>query len=205
VTVTILDVPYFTQPTPITCQSTCLKMMALYYDRRLGQVPLQRDILEIWKAINTSDDRPSTIRNSYQNMVWWLNREFPSLSFGVSRTGDAHTARKHILDALDARAPVMVSTNHARTAGHIILVIGYLGMTTTEGAEFVCHDPYGRFDPQVDSKLYGRRRFEGGTCVGGGETGPGMAVLYDIDGIRRIRADKHSTGVFFMISAGVSV
>jgi hypothetical protein len=34
----------------------------------------------------------------------------------------------------------------------------------------------------------------------GGEVGPGKGVVYDYNGIRRIRADKHSNGTYFLIS-----
>ena len=72
----------------------------------------------------------------------------------------------------------------------------------SEEIEFICHDPYGKFDPQLHSKVFGKRRYEGGmSLANGGEHGPGKAVIYDYDGIRRIRKDKHSTGKFFMITS----
>ena len=56
-------------------------------------------------------------------MVWWLNEEFPSLNFRVERTGDERVGLGRITESIDANSPILV-TNHARTAGHIILVIG---------------------------------------------------------------------------------
>jgi len=138
-------------------------------------------------------------------MVWWLNEEFPSLNFRVERTGDERVALGRITESIDANSPILVSTNHARTAGHIILVIGYEPFSRAGGPHFICHDPYGKFHPRLGSRQYGRRRFEGGYSIGTGEHGPGQSVLYDIQGIRRIRADKHSPGVFFMIAATLSI
>jgi hypothetical protein len=202
----VLAVPYFTQPSDNTCQSTCLKMMSAYYDRRLGQYAAARDIFAIWRAINQDPARPSPIRNHFENMVWWLNSEFPSLSFRYEQTNQPRIAQDRLVRAIDSGAPVLTSTNHSNTKGHIILIVGYEPFTTASGPHFVCHDPYGQFDPTLNSELWGDRRWEGGaSLVGGGEHGPGRGVRYDIDGIRRIRADRHSAGVFYFLSAMTSV
>ncbi|MGD9853086.1 MAG: hypothetical protein AB7T38_17705 [Nitrospirales bacterium] len=52
---------------------------------------------------------------------------------------------------MDRGYPVMVSTNHARTSGHIILAIGYETGTGIRNPDikFICHDTYGKFDPQL--------------------------------------------------------
>ena len=137
-------------------------------------------------------------------MKWWLEKYFSPQKFEVSETISVDTAIARVKSKIDAGFPVMVSTNHDRTAGHIILVVGYQSMPgpVSGGVEFICHDPYGKFDPQLASKQFGRRRFEGGaSLVGGGESGPGKAVLYDYEGIRRVRDDKHSSGKFFLVSA----
>src|SRR5437870_1290666 len=65
----ILDVPYLTQPTPITCQSTCLKMYAKYLEQKLQMSSLgaEKTVQEIWKEINEDPNRPSKVRNSYDN------------------------------------------------------------------------------------------------------------------------------------------
>ncbi|MGH7304484.1 MAG: C39 family peptidase, partial [Candidatus Rokuibacteriota bacterium] len=106
---------------------------------------------------------------------------------------------------IDHGYPVMVSTNHSQTDGHIILVIGYENFDSSMSSpsvRFVCHDPYGKFNPALKSKLFGKRRFEGGTSLAeGGETGPGKGLRYDCDGIRRVRNDRHSSGTYFLVSA----
>jgi hypothetical protein len=101
----------------------------------------------------------------------------------------------------------MVSTNHSRTDGHIILVVGYESYDRSSSdpiVRFVCHDPYGKFNPRLNSGIYGKRRFETGQSLAqGGETGPGKGLRYDYDGVRRIRADRHSSGTYFFVSAKV--
>ena len=201
----ILPVPYLTQPTAITCQSTCLKMYALYLANRLAMSSVVQgmEINEIWNEINRSNDRPVKERNAYENMVWWLKKYFPIYEFSVTPTRNTDEAMSHIIGRIDSGFPVMVSTNHDRTAGHIILVIGYNGAATQQSTsvKFLCHDPYGKFNPQLGSKIYGKRRFEGGSSLlDGGEVGPGKGVVYDYSGIRRIRSDKHSNGTYFLIA-----
>jgi hypothetical protein len=200
-----LNVPYLTQPTSNTCQSTCLKMYGLYLAGRLQfSSPVQgMGILDIWKEINEGKDRPLKERNSYQNMVWWLAKQFPDYKFSVVAERNTDDAMSYVVDRIDAGFPVMVSTNHKRTEGHIILVIGYIGAEKNQCSDvkFVCHDPYGKFNPQLGSKAYGKRRFQGGySLASGGEVGPGKGVVYDHNGIRRIRAGKHSNGTYFLIA-----
>jgi hypothetical protein len=48
----ILPVPYFIQPDGTTCQSTVLKMMAAYIDRKRGQPVQNRGIAEIKHRVN---------------------------------------------------------------------------------------------------------------------------------------------------------
>lgn len=201
----ILRVPYLTQPTSNTCQSTCLKMFGLYLAARSRMSsPVEgMAITDIWKQINTGDERPSRLRNSYENMVWWLGNQFPQYQFSVESTRNTDEALMRVVDRIDAGFPLMVSTNHSNTAGHIILVIGYSGAQPGQCSRLkvLCHDPYGKFNPQLGSKLWGTRRYEGGSSLmEGGEVGPGKAVWYDHSGIRRIRSDKHSNGTYFMIS-----
>jgi len=202
----ILDVPYLIQPTGNTCQSTCLKMFGMYLEAQLGRpasiAPLS--ILDIWSEINEGKDRPSRHRNDYQNMAWWLQRRFPDHRFGVNSTRDVDDATQRFVRTIDNGFPVIVSTNHSRTAGHIILVIGYIGAESYSCAEaaFVCHDPNGRFHPSLHSQDYGRRRVAMGVCLAsGGQVGPGKAVVYDHQAIHRIRSDQHSSGTYFLISA----
>lgn len=200
-----LRVPYLTQPTSNTCQSTCLKMYGLYLaERLLISSPVQgTSILDIWKDINENSSRPSKARNSYENMVWWLNKNFPNYKFSVASTRNTDEAMQYIIGKIDSGFPVMISTNHERTDGHIILIVGYTGASNNQSTNinFICHDPYGKFNPQLMSKAYGKARYDGGkTLTNGGEIGPGKSVVYDYNGIRRIRADKHSSGTYFLIS-----
>lgn len=213
----ILDVPYYVQPTPITCQSTCLKMYANYLNNNGYSgafVPgyfQSINILDIWKDINEGQGRPSSARNSYENMVWWLNKNFTNLGFEVKTSKDIDKSFSHIVNSIEYGFPVMVSTNHARTDGHIILIVGYSGYDKNQcsNIEFICHDPYGRFNPNLFSNQYGvtgkKRGLEGGYSLanGGGEVGPGKSVSYDYNGIRRIRSDKHSTGAYCMITVKI--
>ena len=210
----ILDVPYFTQPTGVTCQSTCLKMFAAYLARRrwMTSAADSMSIDAIWKEINTGTERPDQAQNSYRNMAWWLTKNFAPPEFGVWSTKVVEEAVAHIIRAIDANYPVMVSTNHARTDGHIILVVGYEGNAPNQcdpkllsELKFICHDPYGQFNPQLGSKHWGKKgRFDGGmSLVSGGELAPGKAVKYDYEGIRRIRDDRHSAGTYFMVSGKV--
>ena len=203
----VLPVPYITQPTSITCQSTCLKMFGLFLANRMPFPPPVRamTVQDIWKEINESEDRPSSTRNSYQNMVWWLGKYFPGHDFEVSSTKNTGEATGKVVHYINQNYPIMVSTNHARTSGHIILVIGYRNhfLDQSSSVQFICHDPYGKFDPQLGSLKYGMRRYDGGmSLLDGGEIGPGKSVVYDYQGIQRIRSDKHSTGTYYMISAG---
>jgi len=200
-----LAVPYLTQPTSITCQSTCLKMFGMYLADRIGiSSPVEAlSITSIWKEINEGQGRPSKERNSYANMAWWLHKQFPTYKFAVDSCAIPDEAMLRIVRTIDRGFPVIVSTNHAHTAGHIILVIGYNGMAqfACNDVSFVCHDPYGKFNPSLHSHMYGKHRFDGGSSrLDGGELGPGKAVIYDYNGIRRIRTDRHSSGTYFLLS-----
>jgi hypothetical protein len=200
-----LEVPYLTQPTSNTCQSTCLKMFGMYLANRLSMSsPVQAmSILDIWKDVNEGNGRPSKERNSYSNMAWWLHKQFPTYKFAVDSTVSVDDAMLRIVRTIDRGFPVIVSTNHSHTAGHIILVIGYKGAEQfmCSNISFVCHDPYGKFNPSLHSHFFGRHRFDGGSSqLNGGELGPGKGVVYDYNGIRRIRTDKHSSGTYFLLS-----
>ncbi len=203
----ILDVPYLTQPTPITCQSTCLKMYAKYLEQKLQMSSLgaEKTVQEIWKEINEDPNRPSKVRNSYDNFSWWLQKYFGPRRFEVKSSRSVDEAIQLIVHYIDHGYPVMVSTNHSRTDGHIILVIGYENFEpamSSRAVKFVCHDPYGKFNPGLKSKLFGKRRFDTGMSLAtGGEIGPGKGLRYDYDAIRRVRHDKHSSGTYFLVSA----
>ena len=204
----VLQVPYFAQPTSITCQSTCLKMVATYLEQ---SVVLQstgaagRDILDIWKDINTDPKRPSKVRNAHANMKWWLERHFPRMSFQYTVIDDEIRATESIVRFIDGGVPVMVSVSHARVAGHILLVVGYEGYQprmSSPGFNMVVHDPYGRFDPTLLSRSYGRRRWEGGmSLAAGGQRGPGQYVRLPVEGTGRRRAGDSRAGKYYLLSA----
>jgi hypothetical protein len=205
----ILDVPYYTQPTSNTCQSTCLKMYGEYLAKRSMQSSIVQgmSINEIWEEINGSAERPSQIRNSYQNFVWWLKKYFAQYQFSIKETKNTPEAVNYVVQKIDEGFPVMVSTNHANSSGHIILVVGYRNKQEylNSALEFICHDPYGKFNPQLGSDLYGGKRYtQGISLFQGGEVGPGKAVIYNYEGIQRIRSDKHSSGTFFLIAVSNS-
>jgi hypothetical protein len=205
-TSTTLDVPYFVQPTPITCQSTCLKMMALYLERSVLFQSTGAEavaIEQIWQDINTSPDRPSKVRNAHANFKWWLEKRFPSLRFEYVRSGDEADAANRITKAIDQRMPVLVSVSHERVAGHIILVVGYEdyvpGMSSAT-FQLVAHDPYGRFDPSLHSKWYGKQRYAGGaSLLSGSESGPGQNVHLPLHAVGRRRDGDGSAGHFILL------
>lgn len=204
----ILDVPYFVQPTGITCQSTCLKMMATYLERAIvlrSTGAAARDIHTIWKDVNESPDRPSPARNAHVNLKWWLEQYFPDLIFRYQSTADEAAALERIVACIDDRVPVLMSVSHARVAGHIVLVIGYEGYARGQSsAEFslVVHDPYGRFDPMLLSDAYGARRTEGGqSLVSGGESGPGKACRVPVTSASRQRIGDARRGTYYLLYA----
>ena len=203
----ILSVDFFTQPTGNTCQSTCLKMMSSYLEGSDGFNPSPADQLnpvDIYQTINHDSGRPDKVStNSHQNMIWWLKERFPSLKFKEVITKDETQATEIIVNSIDRDSPVMVGVSHARVPGHIILVIGYMNYRPFQcSADFavVAHDPYGKFDPSLSSKLYGARRFDGGaSLMTGGEVGPGKSVVLPITGVSRHRSNDASRGNYFLI------
>jgi hypothetical protein len=205
---TVLPVPYFTQPTDNTCQSTVLKMMASYIEHsvlRQSTGAGERDILDIWKDVNQSAERPSKMRNAHSNMKWWLERHFPSLRFEYLTITDEVEALERIIGFIDARMPVLMSVSHVRVAGHIILVVGYENykpLASTPDFDLVVHDPYGKFDPTLLSKSYGRMRWLGGSSlVSGGETGPGQSCRVSLDSVGRQRKGDSRRGTYYLLSA----
>lgn len=210
----ILDVPYHVQPTATHCQATCLKMMASYLDAKLGQPPQPRNIFDIKDKVNGGAGRPSALHNAWANFEWWLKQEFGSYAdFKLDTTTVSSVAIDTIRKSIRNGFPVLVSTNHQNTNGHIILVVGVMAqgpnglIEPPEGPvsaywRFVCHDPYGAFDPALGDPRHGDRRFEGGVSFErGGESGPGKGVVYDLNGIRRVRSDRHSPETFLLLRA----
>jgi hypothetical protein len=204
----ILPVPYFAQPTSNTCQSTCLKMMATYLEQTIVLQSTgggDQDILDIWKDVNESPKRPVMARNAHANMKWWLEQHFPTIRFEYHTLTDEGRALEKIVSFIEGGVPVLMSVSHARVPGHIILVVGYenyAALASTPDFNLVVHDPYGRFDPSLLSKSYGRLRWLGGmSLVTGGETGPGQSCRLQISSVGRQRMADSRRGTYYLLSA----
>jgi hypothetical protein len=203
-----LPVPYFAQPTGVTCQSTVLKMFASYLE---GSVLFQstgagdRAVLDIWKDVNQDPMRPSKVQNAHANMKWWLEQHFPRLKFVYEQVTRQDQALEKIVGFIDQGFPVLVAVSHINVAGHIILVVGYENFVpNSSSADFklIVHDPYGQFDPSLKSKLFGNRRWEGGaSLVGGGELAPGKGTKLSIDAVDRHRPGDTYFGTYYLLSA----
>ena len=202
----LLPVPYFVQPTAVTCQSTCLKMMSVYLER---SVLLQStgaefiDIGQIWKEVNTGKGRPSLMQNAHANFKWWLEQRFPRLRFDYAQTTSEADAAARIVRSIDREMPVLMSVSHAHVAGHIVLVVGYEGHQanmSSEGFKVVVHDPYGRFDPMLLSNLYGKERLTGGrSLMSGSESGPGQGCRLPITAVSRRRTGDSRSGTYYLL------
>ena len=203
----VLQVPYFAQPTGITCQSTCLKMMASYLERAVAFQSTgagAREILDIWKDINESKERPVKVKNAHSNMKWWLERHFPSLHFEYHTIMDETRACEKIIEFIKFGMPVLMSVSHARVEGHIILVVGYenyVPMMSTADFHLVVHDPYGKFDPSLLSSTYGSKRYVGGmSLMSGGQVGPGQNCPLHMSGVGRQRVGDARRGTYYLLS-----
>ena len=205
----ILNVPYFAQPTYNTCQSTCLKMMASYLEQAMvfqSTGAGTREILDIWKDINESKDRPVKARNAHANMKWWLERHFPSLHFEYHTIMDEARACEKVIELINFGKPVLMSVSHARSDGHIILVVGYenyIPLMSTADFHLVVHDPNGKFDPSLKSSMYGDKgkRVGGKSLMSGGEAGPGQNCLLHMTGVSRQRIKDERRGTYYLLSA----
>ena len=202
----VLPVPYFIQPTAITCQSTCLKMMAVYLERNVllmstGAEAL--DIPDIWRQVNTGAGRPTAARNAHANFKWWLEQRFPRLGFQYVQTGDEGQASALIVNSIDMGMPVLMSVSHEHVAGHIVLAIGYEGYVpgmSSVAFKVVVHDPYGRFDPELHSMLYGKNRTYGAaSLLSGSEIGPGQGYRLPITSVGRRRAGDSRSGHYYLL------
>jgi hypothetical protein len=203
-----LPVPYYAQPTGITCQSTVLKMFASYIEESILQQSTgagERAIGDIWKDVNEDSRRPSKVRNAHSNFKWWLEDHFPNIKFIYEQVMDPYQAVEKIVGYINGGFPVLVAVSHINVEGHIILVVGYenyVPNACSSDFKFIAHDPYGQFDPSLKSKVFGSRRFEGGaSLLGGGESGPGKGVKLPIDGVNRHRPGDKYAGVYYLLSA----
>ncbi|HUE87443.1 MAG TPA: hypothetical protein VMO26_15315, partial [Vicinamibacterales bacterium] len=163
-----------------------------------------QDVQDIWKDINENPSRPSQIKNAHTNLKWWLERHFPSLRFEYVQTDSAARAVESLVRFIDGGFPVLMSVSHSRVAGHIVLVTGYVNYVpdmSSADFELSVHDPYGRFDPGLLSRLYGVSRWTGGSSlVGGGEDGPGRANRLPLGGVSRRREGDSRAGTYYLLS-----
>lgn len=195
----ILDVPYKAQPDKNSCQSTCLRMYEMYLTNK------SNEILDIYKTINKGSQRPVKVKNSWKNFLWWLEENISDHDFELTITDDEIKATEFMIESIDNGFPIILSTNHTRTKGHIIMVVGYINYVPNQSNaefKFICHDPFGAFHPELHSQLYGEKRYENGKSNSdGGEEAIGKNVLLSLNALKRIRIDKHNSNKFVMINA----
>lgn len=210
----VLDVPYLSQPTSITCQSASMKMVAMYMkkwyqtsfpNQSTASPAADKSILKIWDEVNTGKIRPSQGRNDWTNFIWWLNNNIPNTKFKLKTISDETVAIPLIIKSIDSGYPVMLSTNHTRVQGHIILIVGYKSYTPNQSSpnfRLICHDPYGAFHSELASKLYGKNRYNmGSSNLDGSEEGPGKGVELSPESIKRNRSELHNSGKFVLMTA----
>lgn len=125
---------------------------------------------------------------AHRNFQWWLQERFPTLAFDYISGLDELAATHKVVDSLDADMPVIVSVSHARTPGHIVLVVGYEGrpaICDDNPFRIVMHDPAGRFDSYFERAV---NKYVGAMSVpGGSEYGPGLGCRVPIRSISRRR------------------
>jgi hypothetical protein len=204
----ILAVPYFAQPTGTTCQGTVLKMFASWLEQKTGySISAQRLAPEDVKTtINSAAGRPEpNAVNSHANMRWWLEQQFPSLIANKLSTPVVSDATAFFVRQLDANYPVLCSVTHANNnTGHIVLVVGYENYRENMSSfdfQLVVHDPYGAYEPSLQSTLYGQKRWSGGmSLLSGGESAPGKNVRLTLQGASRQFSGAHSYGQWLLSS-----
>ena len=222
-----LAVPYFVQPTGITCQSTCLKMMGAFLEQQEAgdsdsvRIICKLPIQGIWEDLNAprgEDQRPSKLRNAHINLKWWLEQRFRRIKFDYSTVSWPSIALERIVRFINGGLPVLVSVSHSRVEGHIVLVVGYQdyfpASADPSSAKLVVHDPYGRFDPLLadspastsfPANAWGNQPGGGRFCRGyslaaGGEIGPGMNCLLPVTALCRRRASDAHYGCYYLLS-----
>ena len=200
----ILQVPYLVQPDPTWCQSTVLKMMAIYLDESVLHVSSDmqsKQIKDIWNEVNHGAHRPDKQqRNSLANMKWWLQSHYPTLKVTYSEAHSEDAALDVLIRAINSGFPVLLSVSHTSTLGHIILAVGYENyepLTSQPDFHLVIHDPYGRFDPTLKHRLFAKNRFDQGSCqMGGGQLGVGRYNRIPVTSARRARAHDAAFGTY---------
>ncbi len=183
-------------------------MFAMYIERSVLKASFggaDRAIGDIWKEINQSPDRPAKARNAHKNMLWWLEQRYhPPLNFEYIQSHFIDTAIASVIRFIDGGFPVLASVSHQAVKGHIILIIGYdgnEGLACSADLRFIVHDPYGRFDPSLTHRMFGRHRWDGGaSLVGGSEMGPGQANRVPVASVGRQRDGDAAHGNFYFIS-----
>jgi hypothetical protein len=204
----VLPVPYFAQPTGTTCQATVLKMFAFYLQNRIG-VNIGAQFLnpeDVKKDVNNNPNRPDKANyNSHANLRWWLEQQFPSKKAINLATPVVSEAHDFFVRQVNGGMPVLCSVTHTNnTTGHIILVVGYEnerpGMSSIDFT-LVAHDPFGAYDPSLQSPLYGQNRWKGGqSLMSGGESAPGRNVRLPISAPSRQYSGAHSYGQWLLSS-----
>lgn len=199
----LLSVPYWPQPDSATCQSTCLKMMASYLDEYIGRPIVRRNIFQIKASLKSRGNKVGLPYNHFDVMKWWLEQDFPTeFTFTWDGTTDHEGGFRRITRSIDSHFPVIVSTNHSRSKGHIILVVGYEKVQDSNisiSPTLICHDPYGDKEGLWGKGRWQMTRGDIQPCHPEGEDGSGRAVEYDINGIRRVLADRHSQWTFYQL------
>jgi len=201
----ILPVPYFTQSTETNCQGTVLKMMASYLDALAGASGAGGNSATAIKDSVNSGKGPSKLKNAHANFKWWLEQNYPNLVFEYTSTKLDFEAIDKVVYHINRGYPVLMAVNHELVEGHIVLVTGYENYqenACSNDFRFVVHDPYGEFDPVLNSKLYGKHRFDKGSCLaGGGEMGPGNSNRLPVSSLSRQRAGDPYKGTFYLLGA----
>ena len=204
----VLDVPYLLQPNGKTCQSTCLKMMGMFYGfNNIEEIEIE----DIYYELNSSNERPNPDTYAWENFKWWANKSFGTNNFTWKITADPFEAYDFIIKKIDDGHPVLMSINFVddensrrRTDGHIVLIVGYenyIPLTSTSDFSFICHDPNGQFFPALGSKLWGKKgKYVGGMSLPeGGQDAPGRNIRIDLESLKRNRTDKHNSGKFAIL------
>ena len=98
----ILQVPYYIQPTSNTCQSTVLKMYAVYLANsyRMSSIGANKSIRAIQRELKTAKGRPVKDKKKgylyHVNLMWWMEKYFWFLNFSKLTTTNKKKAIKKI-------------------------------------------------------------------------------------------------------------
>ncbi len=209
-----LPVPYHTQVSEVHCQSTVLKMYAQYLDRYKfpGKAFGNVEVPKIWSEINLAGNpdkrRNKVARNAHANIQQWLEDRYDPQLWKWTYPNDPEVALTTIVRSINVGFPVIAGVSHKRVEGHIVLIVGYVfdrftdqlssGTVLQSYSEYrshrlIVHDPYGAFHPSLDSNLFGKNRFVGGSSMlGGGEIAAGKGVVLSLYDVSRQRGLKSS-------------